>query len=113
MKRYRKWLIVLSVLTILFFCLPYIVHAQPDPVLDPDAPIDGGIGLLIDSSKLPGELFVVSLTLLISSILRSSNVILNGIFIKSFSLLSLTTILYLKFISKIPIPDIPKNKKRK
>lgn len=47
MKRYHKWLIVLSVLTILFFCLPYFANAQPDPAGDPDAPIDGGIGILI------------------------------------------------------------------
>ena len=51
MKRFRKWLIVLSLLALTFFCLPYIANAQPDAPDtvegDPDAPIDGGIGVLL------------------------------------------------------------------
>lgn len=50
MKRYRKLLVVLTVLAVLFVCLPYFAHAQIDPAdpgFDPDAPIDGGLGILL------------------------------------------------------------------
>ena len=51
MKRFRKWLIMLSLLALVFFCFPDIVNAQPDAPDtvegDPDAPIDGGIGVLL------------------------------------------------------------------
>ena len=47
MKKYSKWLLVLSVLFILLFVLPGIVKAQPGGSPDPDAPIDGGISLLV------------------------------------------------------------------
>jgi hypothetical protein len=41
------WIYALCLLAILSFCFPYFVHAQPDPEFDPDAPIDGGVGVLI------------------------------------------------------------------
>ncbi|MEO6328978.1 MAG: hypothetical protein ABIO55_08600 [Ginsengibacter sp.] len=46
MKQYPS-LLFLSLLIVIFFCFPYLAHAQPDPATDPDAPIDGGVGILI------------------------------------------------------------------
>jgi len=46
MKPNRRLLFTLSIL-ILFFILPGVLHAQIDPAGDPDAPIDGGLGILI------------------------------------------------------------------
>ena len=50
MKKNRKWLLVLSVFFVVMTVLPTIVKAQIDPgdvPEDIDAPIDGGIGLLV------------------------------------------------------------------
>lgn len=48
MKQSAKWILILSVLIIVFSFLPSLVHAQPDPGGDPDAtvPIDGGLSFL-------------------------------------------------------------------
>lgn len=46
MKKFRNVLILLSLLVIII-CLPTLLYAQPDPNGDPDAPIDGGLGILI------------------------------------------------------------------
>ena len=48
MKQYTKWILMLSVLMLVFCFLPSLVHAQPDPGGDPDAtvPIDGGLSFL-------------------------------------------------------------------
>lgn len=47
MKKYSKWFLMCSLLFIALCVLPCIVQAQPDPGGDVDAPIDGGISLLI------------------------------------------------------------------
>ena len=49
MKKNRKWLLVLSVLFVALTVLPGTIQAQPNVVdeTDPDAPIDGGVGLLV------------------------------------------------------------------
>jgi hypothetical protein len=51
MKRNRKWLLVLSLLFVTLSVLPGTIHAQgpndPSDITDPDAPIDGGVGLLV------------------------------------------------------------------
>jgi hypothetical protein len=39
---------IISVLLVAFmYCMPLISNAQPDPGGDPDAPIDGGLSILI------------------------------------------------------------------
>ncbi len=47
MKRFSTG-IMLSVLTIVLFCLPSLVLAQGDPGADPDivVPVDGGLSIL-------------------------------------------------------------------
>ena len=47
MTKYGKCLLVWSVFFIFLTILPNSVQAQPDPDGDPDAPIDGGVSLLI------------------------------------------------------------------
>ena len=47
MKRYTKIFILTSVLLVFFNVLPKFANAQIDPGEDPDAPIDGGISLLV------------------------------------------------------------------
>ena len=47
MKRYAKFIVVTAVLVIIFNIVPKIAHAQVDPGQDPDAPIDGGVSLLV------------------------------------------------------------------
>ena len=50
MKKNRKWFLILTVLFVVMSVLPVTIQAQPnDPVdiTDPDAPIDGGVGLLV------------------------------------------------------------------
>jgi hypothetical protein len=48
MKSYWKTLIVPCLVFALFTLLPQICNAQlGDPAGDPDAPIDGGVGVLI------------------------------------------------------------------
>ena len=50
MKKNRKWFLILTVLFVVMSVLPVTIQAQPnDPVdiTDPDAPIDGGLALLI------------------------------------------------------------------
>lgn len=48
MKQNIKWILILSVVMIVFCCLPSLVFAQGDPGTDPDAtvPVDGGITIL-------------------------------------------------------------------
>ncbi|MEO6455310.1 MAG: hypothetical protein ABIN97_14615 [Ginsengibacter sp.] len=46
MKKYSNTLITFCFLLILI-TLPSLVKAQPDPGGDPDAPIDGGLGILL------------------------------------------------------------------
>ena len=45
MKKYSKqiWMLVVFII----FNLPMVVNAQPTPGSDPDAPIDGGVSLLV------------------------------------------------------------------
>ncbi|MDQ2719722.1 MAG: hypothetical protein M3Z26_08195 [Bacteroidota bacterium] len=49
MKRFPKWILMLSLLLVVFICLPGTVHAQPDPCRDPFdyCPIDGGLSTLL------------------------------------------------------------------
>ena len=49
MRNYSKWIIMCSVVFISLIILPTLLHATPGDgtVTDPDAPIDGGLGLLI------------------------------------------------------------------
>lgn len=47
MKRYTKIVLFTSLLVLVFNILPKIANAQIDPGEDPDAPIDGGISLLV------------------------------------------------------------------
>ena len=50
MKKIRKQALVLSVLFVLFAFMPSIINAQTtpgDPGGDVDAPIDGGVSLLV------------------------------------------------------------------
>ena len=48
MKRYSKWFLMVSVLFVALSVLPSLANAQPgDPGDDPDAPIDGGVSLLV------------------------------------------------------------------
>ena len=46
MKPNRSLLLILTIF-ILFIFFPGIVQAQIDPAGDPDAPLDGGLGILI------------------------------------------------------------------
>lgn len=48
MKQHIKLLLILSVVVILFCCLPSLVFAQGDPGADPDTtvPVDGGLSIL-------------------------------------------------------------------
>ncbi len=48
MKKYTKYLLLLTFMLVVFCLLPSLVHAQPDPGGDPDAtvPIDGGLSFL-------------------------------------------------------------------
>lgn len=48
MKQNIKWILILSVVMIVFCCLPSLVFAQGDPGTDPDTtvPVDGGITIL-------------------------------------------------------------------
>ncbi len=45
MKKYIKqiWMLVVFII----FTFPLVVNAQPTPGIDPDAPIDGGVSLLV------------------------------------------------------------------
>ena len=49
MKKYRSFFVSFLVLFIVLIIFPFLVHAQgpSDPGFDPDAPIDGGLSLLI------------------------------------------------------------------
>ncbi|MES2431392.1 MAG: hypothetical protein V4556_10665 [Bacteroidota bacterium] len=47
MKRYIKIFLCVSVLVLIFNFIPKFANAQADPGEDPDAPIDGGISLLV------------------------------------------------------------------
>ena len=47
MKQYIKSIMLTGLILIVFNIVPKIAHAQIDPGEDPDAPIDGGIGLLV------------------------------------------------------------------
>ena len=49
MKRYSKRLIIISILFVALNIIPDILRAQDpgDPGGDPDAPIDGGISVLV------------------------------------------------------------------
>jgi len=39
---------IISVLLVaMMYCMPMMLHAQPDPGNDPDVPIDGGLSLLV------------------------------------------------------------------
>ncbi len=48
MKQFTKWILMLSMLLIIFCFLPSFLHAQANPGGDPDAtvPIDGGLSFL-------------------------------------------------------------------
>ena len=48
MKRNIKLLLALSIIVIVFCCLPSLVFAQSDPGGDPDVtvPVDGGLSIL-------------------------------------------------------------------
>lgn len=54
MKKFGRWLMVFSLLTLCLICIPVLIHAQAtnpsDPAcdpLDPLCPIDGGIWFLL------------------------------------------------------------------
>ncbi|MFT3679132.1 MAG: hypothetical protein QM791_02595 [Ferruginibacter sp.] len=52
MKRYSKQLITSVIFIIILFSIPSVMHAQigdppADPGTDPDAPIDGGVSVLL------------------------------------------------------------------
>ncbi|UEG49483.1 hypothetical protein LK994_12650 [Ferruginibacter lapsinanis] len=47
MKRYTKSMLLTGLLVLALNIVPKLAHAQVDPGEDPDAPIDGGIGLLV------------------------------------------------------------------
>ncbi len=48
MKKYTKYILLLTLFFVVFCLVPSLVHAQPDPGSDPDAvvPIDGGLSFL-------------------------------------------------------------------
>ena len=57
MKKYRKWFLVLTVLFVVFSVLPETIQAQPNVTTDngdPDAPIDGGVGILVAAGVIYG-----------------------------------------------------------
>jgi hypothetical protein len=48
MKRQTKWMVMIGILVLGMNVLPYVAKAQlGNPEGDPDAPIDGGVSLLI------------------------------------------------------------------
>jgi hypothetical protein len=49
MKRLIPFVLSFTVILVLLICVPSIVHAQPDPCVDPDlqCPIDGGLTALL------------------------------------------------------------------
>ncbi len=47
MKHYFKWLSFLGIMVLILNVLPKTANAQIDPGEDPDAPIDGGVSLLV------------------------------------------------------------------
>ena len=52
MKKYCQYLSIIIIIFAVLIFLPDVLHAQtipaaPDPSIDPDAPIDGGITLLL------------------------------------------------------------------
>lgn len=47
MKKFLKLITTTLLLTIILNCIPAISFAQIDPGEDPDAPIDGGLSLLV------------------------------------------------------------------
>lgn len=47
MKEKLKWVLISVVFFISFSLLPHEAKSQPDPGGDVDAPIDGGLGLLV------------------------------------------------------------------
>lgn len=47
MKQYIKSILLSGLLVLVLNIVPKLAHAQIDPGEDPDAPIDGGIGLLV------------------------------------------------------------------
>ncbi len=48
MKKYSKYLLLITLMLLVFCLVPSLVNAQPDPGGDPDAtvPIDGGLSFL-------------------------------------------------------------------
>lgn len=47
MKPNGRLLFTLSIFILFFIFLPAVLHAQIDPEGDPDAPIDGGLSILL------------------------------------------------------------------
>ena len=48
MKRYFKWIVITNVFLVILMFFPVIAYCQiGDPLGDPDAPIDGGVSLLV------------------------------------------------------------------
>ena len=48
MKRYLNWVILTNACFVVLMLLPSIAYCQiGDPLGDPDAPVDGGLGILI------------------------------------------------------------------
>ena len=47
MKKYCQYLSIFILIFAVLILLPNVLFAQPDPTIDPDAPIDGGITLLL------------------------------------------------------------------
>ena len=58
MKQNVKWLTMLAIMLIVFICLPSLVQAQfpncPDPTVDCNVPIDGGLSFLIAAGVVYG-----------------------------------------------------------
>jgi len=47
MQNKAQQYITIMILLVIMIGLPMLVHAQPDPGDNPDAPIDGGLSLLV------------------------------------------------------------------
>jgi hypothetical protein len=54
MKRYSRLIVCIPLLIFSFCILPQFAMAQPDPEGDPDAPIDGGVGILVAAGVIYG-----------------------------------------------------------
>ena len=54
MKNKNKFLILASIILLVVTALPFFAMAQTDPGGDPDAPIDGGLSLLLAAGAAYG-----------------------------------------------------------